>query len=82
MHYCTQFLSIANQLWHKDSKKHQQHKMVVPCDQHLFLIVSAHDDIGHHGVFATNTLLSEQYWWPVMGGAVAWYIGTCHICQQ
>ena len=62
MCYCTRFVLIANQLWHKDTKKHHQHKMVIPCDRHLFLISSAHNDIGHHGVFATIALLSEWYW--------------------
>ena len=56
--------------------------MVIPCDQHLFLIASAHNDIRHHGIFATIALLSKQYWWPVMGRDIAWYIETCHICQQ
>ena len=82
-HLCTiQFVLIINQLWCKDSKKHQQHKMVVPCDWHLFLIASAYNDIGHHRVIATNALLSEQYLWPVMSGDVTWYIGTCLVCQQ
>ena len=56
--------------------------MVVPCDWHLFLMSSAHNDIGHHGVFATTALLGKRYWWPDMGGDIAWYIGTCHVCQQ
>ena len=67
-YYCTGLVSITNQLWCKDFKK--QHKMVMPCNQCLFLIASAHNDIGHHKIFATNTLLSEQYWWPVMGGDI------------
>ena len=82
MHYCTQFVLIANQLWCKDTKMHHQHKMVIPCDWCLFLMSSAHNDVGDHGVFATTALLSRWYWWPVMGGDVAWYIGTCHVCQQ
>ena len=82
MHYCAQFVLITNQLWCKDTKMHYQHKMVIPCDRHLFLISSAHNDIGHHGVYTTIALLSEWYWWPGIGGDVAWYIGTCHVCQQ
>ena len=82
MCYCTYFVLITNQLWCKDTKMCHQHKMVIPCNQCSFLISSAHNDIGHHRVFATIALLSERYWWPGMGGDVAWYIGTCHICQQ
>ena len=57
MLYCTQFVLIVNQLWHKDAKK--QLKMVVPCDWCLFLIASAHNDVRHHGIFARNALLSK-----------------------
>ena len=43
---------------------------------------SAHNDIRHHGVYTIIALLSKQYLWPGMGGDIAWYIGTCHVCQQ
>ena len=36
--------------------------MVVAKEQWMFLITMAHKDIGHHGFYATNALLSEQYW--------------------
>jgi Integrase zinc binding domain len=55
--------------------------MVIPSNRHLFLIASAHNDVGHHGVYATNALLSERYWWPNMPTDIKWYIQTCHICQ-
>jgi Integrase zinc binding domain len=48
--------------------------MVVPADQRLFLIISAHNNVGHHGVYATNTLLSERHWWPNMSTDIKWYI--------
>ena len=56
--------------------------MVVPCNRQLFLISSAHNDVRHHGVYATIALLSEWYWWPSMGGDISWYIETCLVCQQ
>jgi Integrase zinc binding domain len=74
-----EFIVISNQLWCKNPQG--QHKMVVPSDQHLFLIASAHNDMGHHRVYATNALLSECYWWPNMSTDIKWYIQTCHICQ-
>ena len=78
MRYATEFVVIAKQLWHKDHKG--QHKMVLPCDRRLFLITSAHNDVGHHGVYATNALLIECYWWPNMSKDIAWFIQTCHVC--
>ena len=79
MHYCTEFAVISGKLWHKDPKG--QHKKVLPQACHLFLITTVHDDVGHHGVYATTTLLTEQYWWPYMVQDIAWFILTCHIFQ-
>src|ERR1700678_2480234 len=28
---------------------------------------AAHNDVGHHGFFATNALITERYWWPHIG---------------
>ena len=72
MQYCTEFVIISKQLWWKNPQGHQ--KMVVPCNQQLFLITSAHNDIGHHRVYATNALLSEHYWWPDMAKDVKCFI--------
>ena len=79
MWYCTEFGVISGTLWRKDSRG--QHKKVVPQAHHLFLITVAHDDVGHHGVYATTALLTERYWWPHMTQDIAWFILTCHICQ-
>ena len=55
--------------------------MVIVQEQQLFLIASAHSDIGHHGFYATNALITEQYWWPFMAQDINWFILTCHLCQ-
>ena len=81
MRYCTEFFVTEDddRLWRKDRKGN--HKVVVPKERRMFLLVSAHDDIGHHGVYATNALLSERYWWPAMVLDVTWFVRTCHLCQ-
>ena len=81
MRYCTEFFVTEDddRLWRKDCKGN--HKVVVPEERRMFLLVSAHDDIGHHGVYATNALLSERYWWPAMVLDVTWFVHTCHLCQ-
>ena len=66
-------------MWRKDTKKN--HKVVIAKDQRLFLISSAHDDVGHRGFYATNSLLSDCYWWPMMSHDIAWFIQTCRFCQ-
>jgi hypothetical protein len=64
MRYCTEFFVTSDLLWRKAPNR--QHKIVVLQERWLFLIASAHDDVGHHGHFATHALLSERYWWPNM----------------
>jgi hypothetical protein len=77
--YCTEFFIHSERLWRKNSQG--EHKIVVPTTRRLFIISSAHDDVGHHGFFATNALISERYWWPFMSSDIAWYVRTCHLCQ-
>ena len=78
MRYCTEFFVSDNRLWRKDLKGH---KVVIFRDRRLFLISTAHNDVGHHGFFATHALISERYWWPHMAQDIAWFILTCHMCQ-
>jgi hypothetical protein len=80
LRYCMEFfVSDGERLWRKDSKGN--HKVVVDQDRRLFLISSAHDDVGHHGFYATNALLAERYWWPQMAHDISWFVRTCHLCQ-
>ena len=79
MRYCIEFFVSGSRLWRKDPKGN--HKIVVSRERRLLLIISAHNDVGHHGFFATNALLAERYWWPLMAQDIAWFILTCHICQ-
>jgi Integrase zinc binding domain/RNase H-like domain found in reverse transcriptase len=81
MRYCTEFFVSGedDRLWRKDAKGN--HKVVVPQARRMFLIISAHNDVGHHGFYATNALLTERYWWPAMAHDISWFIRTCHMCQ-
>ena len=79
MRYCIEFFVLDGRLWRKDSKG--RHKIVVSQERRLFLISSAHNDVGHHGFYATNALLIERYWWPAMAQDIAWFLLTCHLCQ-
>jgi integrase-like protein/reverse transcriptase-like protein len=81
MRYCTEFFLSGDEdrLWRKDAKG--THKIVIPQERRMFLITSAHDDVGHHGFYATNALLAERYWWPAMAQDIAWFVMTCHLCQ-
>ena len=77
--YCTEFLVSQNKLWRKDA--HGRHKLIIPTHRRLFIIASAHNDVGHHGFYATNSLITERFWWPFMAFDISWFVRTCHICQ-
>src|SRR4051812_25569152 len=79
LQYCTEFLISSNYLWHKDSQG--EHKLVILPSCQLFIIISAYDDLGHHGFFAKNAHIVECFWWPYMQSDIAWFICTCHLCQ-
>jgi hypothetical protein len=79
MRYCTGFFVSGDRLWRKDPKG--SHKIVIAQDRRLFLISSAHDDVGHHGFYATNSMLTDRYWWPHISTDIAWFIRTCRLCQ-
>jgi hypothetical protein len=79
MRYSTEFFVAHEKLWRKDAKG--RHKLVIPKIRRLFLLSAAHNDVGHHGFYATHALLSERYWWPHMAQDISWFILTCHVCQ-
>ncbi len=77
--YCTEFFVAAKKLWRKDHRG--EHKLVVAPAKRLFILNSAHNDVGHHGYFATNAIIQQRYWWPFMGNDIAWFVKTCRLCQ-
>ena len=79
MRYCTEFFVASDKLWRKDHRG--EHKLVVTQSKRIFILNSAHNDVGHHGYFATNALISQRYWWPFMGNDIAWFVKTCRLCQ-
>lgn len=79
LQFCTEFFISSDQLWCKNSRG--EHQLVIPTSQRLFILKAAHDDVGHHGFFATNTLITSCYWWPFMGNDIVWFVKTCHLCQ-
>ncbi|KAF7343686.1 DNA/RNA polymerase [Mycena sanguinolenta] len=77
--YCMEFYLSNDQLWRKDPQS--RHKLVVPPHRRLFILTSAHDDVGHCGFYATRALLTERFWWPYLADDITWWISTCHLCQ-
>ena len=62
MRYCTEFfLGEDDRLWRKDTKG--AHKIVIPQEHCIFLLTSAHNNVGHHGFY-----VQMHYWQSDTGG--------------
>ena len=40
-----------------------------------------HEDLAHHGVWATEQQIVTRYFWPGMREQIKYHIQSCHICQ-
>src|SRR5882762_7134687 len=77
--YAMSFFVASDKLWCKDPQGH--HKLIAVPSTRVALMRTAHDGIGHKGVYATTELISERFWWPAMRSDIAWFVRTCRLCQ-
>nr|GAT49863.1 predicted protein [Mycena chlorophos] len=78
--YASQFfVGKDGRLFRKGSEG--MNRLVVEKEHCMFMMKSAHDSLGHRGVFATKSLIEVRLWWPELESDVAWYVKTCHMCQ-
>jgi hypothetical protein len=57
-------------------------RLVVPPERRPAILTEAHDLVGHKGFIPTYFHLRLRFWWPSMAEDTAWYVRTCHTCQQ
>ena len=79
LRYCAHFFMKDDRLWKKDPQGH--HKLVIEPTNRPVILVSAHDEAGHHGEFTTRAQIVDRFWWPDLAADVAWFVKTCHLCQ-
>ena len=79
LRYCAHFFIKDDHLWKKDLQGH--HKLVIEPNKCPTILVSAHDEAGHHGDFATCAQIIDCFWWPDLATNIAWFVKTCHLCQ-
>lgn len=77
--YASRFFLRNDRLWRRDPSG--EHKVVVLRSRRAPLIVQAHDDLGHKGVFTVRLRLLKRFWWPSLDADVRWFIRSCHECQ-
>ena len=79
LRYCTHFFMKDDRLWKKDLQGH--HKLVIEPNKCTAILISAHNEAGHHGDFTTHAQIVDCFWWPDLAADVAWFVKTCHLCQ-
>lgn len=77
--FASQFFTSNGKLWKRDDSG--AHKLVLPPERRVQVLVECHDRSAHRGVFATIALIMERFWWPFLKRDTAWFVRTCHICQ-
>ena len=76
------FLSNDGKLYRRNEQDDGPPRLYVPKDRRMYMLHSAHDFLGHKGVFATKELISRRFWWPDLDSDVSWFVQTCIPCQQ
>ena len=74
--YAVQFFLHNQQLMQKHHSN--QHCVVPDKSKRVELVRAAHDQIGHHGIYATHKKLVKHFWWPWMDSDIKWFVQTCH----
>ena len=77
--YAARFFLHNQQLMRKHHSN--QHRVVPDESKRVELVQAAHDQIGHHSIYATHKKLVERFWWPQMDSDIKWFVRTCHQCQ-
>ncbi len=78
--YVKNFVVDKGKLYRQDMES--EYKLVIYPECRMYIMKTAHDQLGHHGMYATKMLIKERFWWPEIERDIAWYVGTCHICQE
>jgi transposase InsO family protein len=55
--------------------------VIFPKERRKEILWEAHENIGHHGVWAVEQLLTLRYFWPGMRNQIKEHVQSCHTCQ-
>ena len=71
-------------LYHRYTPKYQVEELkcfVVPKAHRRIAIHGCHQDAGHQGKKRTESLISDQFWWPGVHEDVDQAVQNCRHCQ-
>jgi hypothetical protein len=76
------FVDSEGRLYRRAVDSSSQHRLFVPKDRRMWMLIAAHDNFGHKGMFATRALIEKRFWWPRFDEDVDWFVKSCQECQN
>ncbi|KAF8579611.1 hypothetical protein K439DRAFT_375731 [Ramaria rubella] len=81
------FIKQATRFFVRDGKLWRSHHagfhqiIILSSGECLSLMIQAHDQLGHKGIFSTRRHLMDRFWWLGINRDLVWFVKTCHECQ-
>jgi hypothetical protein len=60
--YSRQFFIVEDKLWRKDPDG--KYQIVTAYADRLRILYKSHDQMNYKGVYSTNVIFREEFWWP------------------
>ena len=76
------FVDNEGRLYRKSLDGSSHHRLFVPKEKRMWMLVASHDNLGHKGMFATKALIEKRFWWPHLEEDVDWFVKSCKPCQE
>jgi hypothetical protein len=77
---CGEFFLKKDRLFKKNGTKPPL--LVVTEPEHKnSILLHAHENLGHRGIFAVNTVVQARFYWPNMRADIYHHVKSCHECQ-
>jgi hypothetical protein len=68
-----------SQLYKKNGTKLRL--VVIDPDHKNSILLHAHENLGHRGIYAVQTVVEAQFFWPNMRKDIHHHVRSCHECQ-
>ena len=81
------FFSKAGEFFLKNSRMYKKNGdrpplLVVTDPKHKYsILLHAHENLGHRGIFAVHEVIRQRFYWPRMRADIHHHIKSCHECQ-
>jgi len=77
---CGEFFLKDSRLYKKNGNKSPL--LVVTDPEHKqSILLHAHENLGHRGIFAVTAVIGTRFYWPRMRADIHSHVKSCHECQ-